>query len=414
MKAGKPSVTARFVANTRASLERPRDRHRRRCRRAPPLPVARLDAVPAETKNWRDRMERRTRFFDRLTIGRLEAGLTQVVIVGAGYDGRPIRFASPGVTWYEVDHPSTQSDKRARLDSRPGPTWVPSVSWPSTSPTATSTPRSPPPATTPAGRHCSSSRGSSATCRAQWPTALLRDLATSRGAGAAGWPLPSRSRPAGHRPPINSATGCGGAWWPPSASRGSTSTPRRRWTRPLPPAAGRSPSSTTHPSATRARGVLIVGEPSVTAIAGIYGGIARPLPRIGARPIRCPSVATATALPRGHGPSATSDPQPPRSPLPRPAGRPPRRPPPRSVSRTRCAGTGSSPACCSSPSSSWPCASARGARPPGGRRHTAATADQPGTPARRPAPRERLGGGRPASGLAFGGDVNFPDRQHPR
>lgn len=115
MKAGKPSVTARFVAKTRASLDRPQ--------------IATGDAAAElrlyqslgstpflrETKTWRGRMEGRTRFFDRLTIGSLEAGLAQVVIVGAGYDGRPIRFAIPGVTWYEVDHPSTQSDKRARL-----------------------------------------------------------------------------------------------------------------------------------------------------------------------------------------------------------------------------------------------------------------------------------------------------------
>ena len=117
MKAGKPSVTARFVANTRASLERPEiatgdaDAELRLYRSLGSTPFLH------ETKVWRARMARRTRFFDRLTIGSLEAGMTQVVIVGAGYDGRPIRFATPGVTWYEVDHPSTQSDKRARLEA---------------------------------------------------------------------------------------------------------------------------------------------------------------------------------------------------------------------------------------------------------------------------------------------------------
>jgi O-methyltransferase involved in polyketide biosynthesis len=39
------------------------------------------------------------------------------VVVGAGYDGRAIRFASPGVRFFEVDHPATQLDKRARLAS---------------------------------------------------------------------------------------------------------------------------------------------------------------------------------------------------------------------------------------------------------------------------------------------------------
>ena len=34
---------------------------------------------------------------------------------GAGYDGRAFRYARPGVRWFEVDHPATQADKRARL-----------------------------------------------------------------------------------------------------------------------------------------------------------------------------------------------------------------------------------------------------------------------------------------------------------
>src|ERR1700733_5383775 len=112
MRAGKPSVTARFVANTRAHLERPEvptgDA-------AAELRLYRsLGSTPFlyETKAWRSRMARRTRFFDRLTLGALEAGTTQMVIVGSSYHGRPGRFATPGGTWYEVDHPSTQSDKR--------------------------------------------------------------------------------------------------------------------------------------------------------------------------------------------------------------------------------------------------------------------------------------------------------------
>ena len=38
------------------------------------------------------------------------------MIVGAGYDGRSLRYAAPGTRWYELDHPATQSDKRARLE----------------------------------------------------------------------------------------------------------------------------------------------------------------------------------------------------------------------------------------------------------------------------------------------------------
>src|SRR5256714_3111719 len=57
----------------------------------------------------------RTAFFDRVVLAALERGVTQVVVVAAGYDGRAQRYAKPGVTWFEVDHPATQADKRARL-----------------------------------------------------------------------------------------------------------------------------------------------------------------------------------------------------------------------------------------------------------------------------------------------------------
>lgn len=74
-------------------------------------------------------MQRRTAFFDNETVRAVNRGVTQVVVVGAGYDGRALRFASPGVRWFEVDHPLTQSDKRRRLSdagiSAPGVTFVP-------------------------------------------------------------------------------------------------------------------------------------------------------------------------------------------------------------------------------------------------------------------------------------------------
>jgi methyltransferase (TIGR00027 family) len=43
--------------------------------------------------------------------------LGQVVILGAGYDDRALRFRTPGVTFFELDHPDTQAYKRARLDA---------------------------------------------------------------------------------------------------------------------------------------------------------------------------------------------------------------------------------------------------------------------------------------------------------
>jgi methyltransferase (TIGR00027 family) len=57
----------------------------------------------------------RTRFFDRQVLDALAAGVAQVVVLGAGYDDRALRFRAPGVHYFEVDHPATQRDKRRRL-----------------------------------------------------------------------------------------------------------------------------------------------------------------------------------------------------------------------------------------------------------------------------------------------------------
>jgi methyltransferase (TIGR00027 family) len=61
-------------------------------------------------------LERRTEWFDGVTLQALEAGIGQVVIVAAGYDCRALRFRTPGVRFIELDHPSTQADKRHILD----------------------------------------------------------------------------------------------------------------------------------------------------------------------------------------------------------------------------------------------------------------------------------------------------------
>jgi methyltransferase (TIGR00027 family) len=57
----------------------------------------------------------RTRFFDGQVLDAISAGLPQIVILGAGYDDRALRFRSPGVRFYELDHPATQADKASRL-----------------------------------------------------------------------------------------------------------------------------------------------------------------------------------------------------------------------------------------------------------------------------------------------------------
>jgi methyltransferase (TIGR00027 family) len=53
----------------------------------------------------------RTAFFDRAVV---DWTGTQAVALGAGYDGRSLRYTGAG--WWEVDHPATQQDKRSRLD----------------------------------------------------------------------------------------------------------------------------------------------------------------------------------------------------------------------------------------------------------------------------------------------------------
>lgn len=66
----------------------------------------------------------RVRWHDDQVVAALDDGIDQVVIVGAGYDSRAWRLARPGVRFFELDHPTTQDDKRARAPQG-GPTYVP-------------------------------------------------------------------------------------------------------------------------------------------------------------------------------------------------------------------------------------------------------------------------------------------------
>ncbi|HEX6242738.1 MAG TPA: SAM-dependent methyltransferase, partial [Polyangiales bacterium] len=64
-------------------------------------------------------MQLRTRAFDDVLRSFLARGGRQVVLLGAGYDCRALRFAAQleGVRFFEVDHPATQAQKRAVLAS---------------------------------------------------------------------------------------------------------------------------------------------------------------------------------------------------------------------------------------------------------------------------------------------------------
>jgi methyltransferase (TIGR00027 family) len=57
----------------------------------------------------------RTSFVDEQVTAAIAAGIRQIVTCGAGYDDRAVRFRTPGVRFFELDHPATQADKAARL-----------------------------------------------------------------------------------------------------------------------------------------------------------------------------------------------------------------------------------------------------------------------------------------------------------
>jgi methyltransferase (TIGR00027 family) len=62
-------------------------------------------------------MALRTRFIDNEVMQATTEGTSQFVLVGAGYDGRALRFRQPGARWFEVDHPATQPDKQRRMSA---------------------------------------------------------------------------------------------------------------------------------------------------------------------------------------------------------------------------------------------------------------------------------------------------------
>jgi methyltransferase (TIGR00027 family) len=114
MQEGVASHTARSVAARRLGFERvPADYGDPGADLALSADVA-GGLVPSEGR-MHSYIRARTAFFDRVVVGALGRGIEQVVVGAAGYDGRSLRYAKPGVRWFEVDHPATQADKRERL-----------------------------------------------------------------------------------------------------------------------------------------------------------------------------------------------------------------------------------------------------------------------------------------------------------
>lgn len=59
----------------------------------------------------------RTNFYDRAVAEAIDDGITQVVILGAGFDTRAQRFAQAQVRFFEVDLEATQAAKRSLIPS---------------------------------------------------------------------------------------------------------------------------------------------------------------------------------------------------------------------------------------------------------------------------------------------------------
>ena len=114
MKDGTASHTARSVAAHRLEYERiAADYGDPAADRALTADVA--DGQQQNPGRMHEHLRTRTAFFDRVVVDALGRGVRQVVIGAAGDDGRALRYAKPGVTWFEVDHPATQADKLARV-----------------------------------------------------------------------------------------------------------------------------------------------------------------------------------------------------------------------------------------------------------------------------------------------------------
>src|SRR5450755_806398 len=107
------SRTSQAVALTRVRIERPHSpegdpgAQTRLCEGMRPAPGIRL----------RPMLTARTRFFDQSVLGALAGNVRQIVICGAGYDDRALRFRTQGVRFFELDQGPTQADKARRLRS---------------------------------------------------------------------------------------------------------------------------------------------------------------------------------------------------------------------------------------------------------------------------------------------------------
>ena len=108
--------TARIFLNERGKRSLAKTTRAAREKRGIGLQAARVMA---------DLIALRTAAIDTAVRGAIADGATQLVILGAGYDGRAWRMPElVGVGVFEVDHPATQGDKRAHVSDLPAATGI--------------------------------------------------------------------------------------------------------------------------------------------------------------------------------------------------------------------------------------------------------------------------------------------------
>ncbi len=89
--------------------------------------VSVVEHLPERLRPWsvtRAGLGARVLWFDAQVVHALDAGITQVAVIGAGYDSRAWRLRRDGVAFFEVDHETTQQDKVRRVPDS-APTYVP-------------------------------------------------------------------------------------------------------------------------------------------------------------------------------------------------------------------------------------------------------------------------------------------------
>jgi len=142
MKAERPSRTAHFVAHGRAladaGLSHVPDFRDPTARvflnEKGKNSLAKTEAAARQPKRsisvemarvMADMIALRTSAIDTAVRDAITHGATQLVILGAGYDGRAWRMPElQGITVFEVDHPATQGEKRARIKELPQATGI--------------------------------------------------------------------------------------------------------------------------------------------------------------------------------------------------------------------------------------------------------------------------------------------------